>query len=248
MGAASVSALIGRAVGVALGTSSEVVVEEWHGRARARPGATLAEHAEATRRLLAGERATVDGRDVRTHGYRLRLPAVSAPLSIAAFGPSAIRARARHGDRLVLNLVTPHAVARLRQQLAEAARDDDHPCPSVVVWLAAAVDPSDATLAQLARGMVAYLAAPGYGEMFAEAGFAGLVQLARARPHPRELLAAFPPEILRAVALVGSRSEITSRMAEYRAAGADEICVVPATAGDDEGRRTLQALAPDRAR
>ena len=67
-------------------------------------------------------------------------------------------------------------------------------------------------------------------------------------PIQRELLAAFPPEILRAVALVGSRSEITSRMAEYRAAGADEICVVPATTGDDEGRRTLQALAPDRAR
>ena len=125
-------------------------------------------------------------------GYRLRLPAVSAPLSIAAFGPAAIRAAARFGDRLVLNLVTPGAVARLRQQLAEAAHDDGRPCPRVAIWLAAAI----------------------------------------------------PPEMLRAVALVGPRREITSRIADYRAAGADEICVVPATAGDDQGRRTLEALAP----
>lgn len=244
MGVASVTSLIGRPIGLALGTSSDVVVEEWHGRSRARSATALAEHAAATRALLAGDKANLDGDVVQTRGYRLRLPVVAAPLSIAAFGPLAVRVAARFGDRLLLNMLTPAAAARLHEQLAAAAREAGRPCPRTAIWLATAVDPTTETVAQLLRGKVAYLAAPGYGEMFAEAGFGDLVELARTRPHPRDLLAAMPPEIVDAVGLVGTRRQITARIADYRAAGVDDICIVPATAGDDGGRRTLAALAP----
>jgi probable F420-dependent oxidoreductase len=244
MGAASVAALTGRPVGVALGTSSDVVVNEWHGRSRARSGQTLAEHAEATRLLLSGTKADVGGEVVRTSGYRLRLPPVTGPLSIAAFGPAAIRTAARVADRLVLNMLTPAAAARLREQLAAAAAEAGRPCPRVAIWLATAVDPTAETLAQMARGKVAYLAAPGYGEMFADAGFGDLVEFARTRPHPRDLLAAVPAELIGTVGLVGSTDQITDRIAAYRDAGVDDVCIVPVTAGDDAGRRTLEALAP----
>src|SRR3954470_10415476 len=46
-GAASVAALVGRPVGVALGTSSKRVVEGMHGRPRVRPAAVLEEQAAA---------------------------------------------------------------------------------------------------------------------------------------------------------------------------------------------------------
>jgi probable F420-dependent oxidoreductase len=244
MGAASVAALIGRPVGVALGTSSEVVVDEWHGRSRAKSVVTLAEHAEATRLLLAGAKADVSGEVIRTRGYRLRLPSVNGPLSIAAFGPSAIRTAARVADRLVLNMLTPMAAARLCDQLADAAAEAGRPCPRVAIWLATAVDPTTETLAQIARAKVAYLAAPGYGEMFADAGFGDLVEFARTRPHPRDLLEAVPAELIGTVGLVGSAEQITDRLSAYRDAGVDEICIVPATAGDDAGLRSLEALAP----
>ncbi|HEY1488663.1 MAG TPA: hypothetical protein VGF84_21310 [Micromonosporaceae bacterium] len=42
MGSASVAALTGRPVAVALGTSSPVVVEKWHGRDRSRSALALA--------------------------------------------------------------------------------------------------------------------------------------------------------------------------------------------------------------
>jgi probable F420-dependent oxidoreductase len=246
MGAASVADLIGRPVGVALGTSSDVVVEEWHGRSRARSARMLAEHAEATRALLAGEKADVAGSLIRTSGYRLRLPAVGTPLTIAAFGPAAVRVAGRSADRLVLNMLTPAAAGRLCADVATAAAEAGRPRPTVAIWLAAAVDPSEETLAQMNRGKVAYLAAPGYGEMFAEAGFGELVEFARTRPHPRDLLAAVPAGMIGTVGLVGSVEEISSRVGEYHAAGVDEVCIVPATAGDDDGRRTLDALAPGR--
>jgi alkanesulfonate monooxygenase SsuD/methylene tetrahydromethanopterin reductase-like flavin-dependent oxidoreductase (luciferase family) len=78
--------------------------------------------------------------------------------------------------------------------------------------------------------------------MFAEAGFAELVELARQRPHPRQILAAMPAELAGAVGLLGDVETIGRRIDAYRAAGADEICLVPATAEDPGGLRTLEAV------
>ena len=54
MGAGSLAELTGRTVNVALGSSSPVVVEQWHGRRQERTARALAESATAVRTLLAG--------------------------------------------------------------------------------------------------------------------------------------------------------------------------------------------------
>jgi alkanesulfonate monooxygenase SsuD/methylene tetrahydromethanopterin reductase-like flavin-dependent oxidoreductase (luciferase family) len=89
------------------------------------------------------------------------------------------------------------------------------------------------------------MSAPGYGEMFAEAGFGDVVEFARTGPHPGELLAAIPPDIVGHVSLVGSVSDVRARLSEYKAAGVDEIAVVPGSSdADPAGVATLTALAP----
>lgn len=244
VGAASVADLTGRRVGIALGTSSEVVVREWHGRDRSRSALMLAEHAAATRVLMAGERAEQAGELVSTSGYRLRLAPVVGPLSIAAFGSLALRVAAQHGDRLLLNMATPKSAADLCERLETEARAAGVPTPRTAIWLGTSLEPTAETLAQLSRSKVGYLAAPGYSEMFEAAGFGDLVAFARTRPHPKEVLAAMPTELVQAVGLVGSMEEIAASIAAYRDAGVDEICIVPATAGDPAGERTLRTLAP----
>jgi hypothetical protein len=52
--AMGVGTLAGRTVNVALGSSSPVVVEQWHGRRQERTAVALAESAGAVRALLAG--------------------------------------------------------------------------------------------------------------------------------------------------------------------------------------------------
>ncbi|MGZ8650189.1 MAG: LLM class flavin-dependent oxidoreductase, partial [Solirubrobacteraceae bacterium] len=54
MGVASVAAVAGRPVHLAIGSSSRVVVERWHGRRRERTARHIRETAEALRPLLAG--------------------------------------------------------------------------------------------------------------------------------------------------------------------------------------------------
>ena len=242
MGIASVADLTGRPTGLALGASSTVVVEQWHGRARARTAKQLDETAQIVRGLLAGEKVDFSGETVSCRGYRLRLAAVHSPLTVAAFGPAAVRVAARRADRMLLNMVTPQSLGRLRAELVAAAQSAGRPVPQLAVWLTCAVDPEPAAIQQLLQAIVGYLAAPGYGEMISEAGFAGLVEFARTRPHPRELLAAMPQELVAAIGLVGTEAEIRRRLEEYRAAGADEICLVPATAGDPGGTRTLATM------
>ena len=152
---------------------------------------------------------------------------------------------AREADRMVINLVTPKSAARLVQMLHDACRAAGRPVPPVAVWLAAVIDPNEAGIEQLRRGLVSYLPAPGYGEMFAEAGFGKVVRFARTRPHPGELLAAIPPEVVEHVSLVGTGQTVRARLAEYADAGVDEVALVPGSSdADPAGVATLTALAP----
>jgi len=231
MGVASVAALAQRPVHLAIGSSSQMVVERWHGRTREQTARHIRETAEALRPLLAGDKTSYEGELVRTHGYRLRLPAPETSLTVAAFGPATVKVAAEMADRMVLNLVTPELVARMAGRV-----------PRLAAWVPAAVDPTPETHAQLARGVIPYLGAEGYGEMFTAAGFGELVDAARRGAHPAQLLEQVPAGLTAAVGLVGTEEEIRRRAAEYFNAGLDELVLVPATAGDDAGVRSLRTL------
>jgi probable F420-dependent oxidoreductase len=236
-GVASVAALTGRRVDVAIGTSSPVVVESWHGRSRARAARALQESAVVLRRLLDGDKANFSGQVLGSESYRLRLPPPKSSLTVAAFGPSAVRTAALYGDRMVLNLLTPASAAALVTQFRAESLGP------VAAWVCAAVDPEPDAVEQLRRGLVPYLAAPGYAEMFTQAGFGAVVDFARSGPHPRELLAAVPTELVASVCLIGSRSDVRARIAEYEAAGVGEIALVPSSVDSDPaGARTLEGL------
>jgi len=237
MGVASVAALTGRPVDIAIGASSPVVVERWHGRPYARTADQLRDAAAALRVLLAGSAPA-------PKGYRLRLPPVAATLTVAAFGPASVRVAGECADRMVINMCTPQQAARLRVRLDAATAAAGRERIPLAAWVPAAVDSTDQGIEQLRRGLVSYVAQPGYGEMFAEAGFADVVELARSGAHPADVLSAVPVELIEAVGVVGSAAACRTRITEHVAAGVDEVVIVPVTAGDPAGERTLSALAP----
>ncbi len=239
-GAASVEAVTGRTIGVALGTSSVRVVEGVHGRSRARAAAVLGEVAEAVRPLI-GETAEPDWDVVPPHGFKRRLAPASGPLTVAAFGDRAIAVAARYADRMLLDLVSPDQVRELRAKLEAAATGRR---PTLAAWLPAAVDPDERSRTQLMRSIVGYLTVRGYSDMFTAAGFGEAVELARTGADRERLLAALPPEAADRVGLVGDLATVRARLDEYAAAGLDEVAILPATSGDPAGERTLTALAP----
>src|ERR1700750_1604640 len=121
-GAGSLPERTGRTVNVALGSSSPVVVEQWHGRRQERTALALAESAAAVRTLVAGGQADVRGAVVINRGFLPRTRAPGSSLTIAGFGRGAVRVAARQADRMVINLVTPKSAARLVQRLHHQCR------------------------------------------------------------------------------------------------------------------------------
>ncbi|MCU1639933.1 MAG: hypothetical protein JWN03_208 [Nocardia sp.] len=212
------------------------------------PSASAAEQRLSTARSGAAQVSATIQVDA---GYPVvSLPAESATavpryeLVVAAFGERALAAAARTADRVVLNLVTPAQVARCTTAVKEFAAEAGRPAPAISVWVTAAADPSAEMLTTVRRGVVGYLRAPGYDAMFTEAGFGDVVRSAQAGGHPREVLAAVPDELAATVGMFGDEATLAARLTAYRAAGADEIVVVPVTsAADPAAYRTLQTLA-----
>ncbi|KOU65614.1 oxidoreductase [Streptomyces sp. MMG1533] len=238
-GTAGVAAVTGRPAGVALGTSSKRVVEGVHGRPRIRPAAVMEESAAAVRRFLHG----VPGEPVVPgSSFRRRLAPPGGQLTVAAFGDRAIATAAAHADRMLLDIVSPEQVSALRAKLLAAAERAGRPAPTLAAWLPAAVDPEPESLAQVLGSIAGYLTVPGYSDMFTAAGLGEAVELAAAGADRDTLLRALPPTAAGAVGLVGDLDAVRARIDAYAEAGLDEIALVPATAGDPAGERTLTAL------
>jgi probable F420-dependent oxidoreductase len=242
LGVASVATLTPSDVGIALGASSPAIVSAWHDRDWAHSAPRMRETVACLRAILAGETSNCDGHYVRSHGFKLRRAVPQVQLTVAAFGPEMTRVAAEHADTVLLNLVPPAHVRAVRERIdAHAAAVSRQP-PRLAVWLAAALDPGEAALAQLSAQIAVYLAPPGYGEMFTQLGFGEFVQRARSGALRADLAGEIPLELLESVCALGSRDDLRARISAYRGAGADVVAVVPSTAEDAGGRRVLSAV------
>ncbi|MEU0878577.1 LLM class F420-dependent oxidoreductase [Lentzea sp. NPDC005914] len=230
LGLSTVVAATGRRADLALGASSPRIVSEWHGRpfspVRAMRGAV-----RDTRAILNGNRVS---------GFRLQQPVPGTSISVAAFGPAMMRVAASEGDEVVLNLVSAAHVASVSRSLASLVRVP----PPLAVWVPAALSPGPETLRQLRSQLAVYLAPPGYGEMFTALGYGSLVERARAGVARASLAADIPVSLIEAVGAIGSAADVAGRVAEYFAAGASHVGLVPATASDPAGARLLTTLSP----
>lgn len=223
MGVSSVAVLGGRPARLALGSSSRVVVEAWHGRPfRVDPDGLAAKVAQI-RRVMSGERTPT--------GFRSGLGSQPSHLTVAALGPRMQEAAASVGDRIVLNLVTAE------QALAAAGIG-----LPVAVWLVVALAPGRGSRRQLTRQLALYLAADGYRDRFREAGFSRLVESALKHPPLEDLASLIPDELLQSVCAYGDEAVVRRRVDEYRATGA-EVALVPVTAEDPGAVRVLHTFA-----
>lgn len=232
MGVGSVGVLGGRYARLALGASTPVVVERWHGRTWGREQERMAEAIALIRTVLAGRRTDHRGPHFRSQGFRSALGAVPAHISVAALGRRMLEMAGAHADRVVMNLVTP-------TQVEEAMSRVQVP---MAVWVVAGVEPAEDAWQQVRRQLALYLAAPGYGEVLTRAGWGGLVNDARAGRPLSDLATAMTTDELARVTALGSRHDVEVVLDSYERTGA-EVMVVPVTAGDPGGARTLRALS-----
>lgn len=250
LGISSVERLGGRPAHLALGASSPEIVSGWHGVPFASPLDRLRETFEATAPILRGERSGDRGDAVRSRGFQLRAPLQSRHITVAVFGPGTLRWGARCADRLVLNLLTESATERLCRRIEAEAADGARPKPHICLWQPVAMG-SDQELdescrRQIANQLSAYLSAPGYRDLFIEAGAGDLVRRALSGESRTALAQELTTDVLHQFVVSASWTDadpLAAALERRFAAGIDEIAIVPSTASDPGAERTLSRLA-----
>lgn len=247
--AASLSHLTGGRFTLGVGTSSEVIVEQWSGVPFERPLARLNESVELLRTILAGERTSHDGAFLTSNGYRLfAAPPAPVPIVVGALNPKSLRQAGAIGDGLALNQVAaedvPGMIAQWRAGAEEAGRSTQG--LPVVDRLFCLVTDQAAEARDFLRGFFApYVATKVYNRFYRAHGFeaeADAVDAAMQAGDRKAAAAAVSDRLLQAVTAIGSADEVAARVRDYIDAGVTVPVIAGLGVGREETAKTLRAI------
>jgi probable F420-dependent oxidoreductase len=250
-GAATLSQLAGgRPIMVGVGSSSQLIMESWHGRDFSPPLTRVREMVEATRALLGGD--AYEGVTVRTNRFRLMsAPAGPIELLIGALGPKMLRLAGSVGDGVCLNLMPVSAVPRQLAEIRKGAEAAGRPLPedfTVMARFHVVVTDDVAAGRDLIRaGFGPYFAQPVYNRFLAWCGWpeeAAVVTRAFAAGDRGGLAAALHDDLVDGIALVGPAPEIRDRLTAYGDAGITVGAVNVLAANAAAAGAAVEALAP----
>jgi probable F420-dependent oxidoreductase len=253
MGAAAVNEIAEGRVVLGLGTSTPVIVEQWHGGSFDRPLARMREYVELVRRLMAGERVRHAGA-YTIRGAQLAVPSRGpAPIVLAALNPKMLELAGEIADGVLLNFPSLEyvrkAIASVETGLRRAGRDRTGFHITVFLRTCVTDDPA-AVLPKFRTELLTYVLAPAYRRVFSADGYGDLCDRVNdlwAKGERAAALAAVDDGFVLSRSAIGTADECRRQFQAYRDLGADAIVVFPVPEEDDvvEGSlRIATALAP----
>ena len=143
-----------------LGTSSEVIVEQWNGIAFDPPYARVRDTLAFLRLALSGEKVTADFQTFSVRGFRLSRPVASPPpFSLAALRPGKLRLAGMEADGVILDWLSADDVATSLAEVRAGARAASgagaRDTGEVVARIFVVPEPDPSVATTVARRMVA---------------------------------------------------------------------------------------------
>jgi probable F420-dependent oxidoreductase len=256
MTAASMQALSGGRFVLGIGTSTPHIVERWMGLRFTNPVGRVREYVESVRRILAGEKVTFEGEEVRIDGFRHQAESVpDVPIHVGALGPRMCRLAGAIADGVQFAFLTPDGVRSALEEVGAGMREAGRTAVDfdTVIRIPIAVDEPD-PVRELARRYVAgYAAVPTYEAALRRQGLgdaaAPSVQMWRAGDRT-QAVSLLPDEVVDALFVCGTPDECWARLNEYAEAGVRTAILMHLAIGATPEQRAeriaaqLQALAP----
>ena len=224
MGAMTLHELSAGRFVLGLGVSHVHLVQKLRGHVYEKPLTRMREYLEAYRQLPY-RGPVIDGADGT---------ATQPPLMIAALGPRMLELAATATDGTLPFFVTAERIAWMRE-LLDAAVPAGRPRPVMATALAVVVE-SDASAARAAgrAWMQPYCRAENYQRSLAAQGFGA-----------DDWEPPYSDRLVDGLVAWGDAARVRARIAEYHAAGADHVALIPlSAAGAAEHLPVLEALAP----
>ena len=223
MGAMTLHELTAGRFALGLGVSHGHLVQKLRGHAYDKPLTRMREYLEAYRRLP-------------YRGPVLQGPdgaPTAPPLLIAALGPRMLELAATATDGTLPFFVGSERIAWMRAVL-DAAAPADRARPVIATALAVAVGKEAAARAAARAWMRPYARAENYQRSLAAQGFGA-----------EDWEPPYSDRLVDALVAWGSPDRVRGRIAEFHAAGADHVAILPLAAdGADVSMDVVEALAP----
>jgi probable F420-dependent oxidoreductase len=235
-----------------VGSSSHAIIENWHGIPFRRPLSRVRETVAVVRAMLNGEKVKLDGKTLRTQGFRLLVPpAGPVPIYIGALRPAMLELAGEVGDGVAVNLFPPEALPRMLEHVAIGARraGKDPKTIEVVCRQQVLVTGDKNGARELFRAaLTGYFATPVYNKFAAWYGFeeeAAMIAAGFQRGDRELTRQGMTDRFVDSLGIFGSLDECRERLAEYVAAGVTTTIVSPLTFDPEGIRRTIEGLAPN---
>ncbi|MCY3621073.1 MAG: LLM class F420-dependent oxidoreductase [Gammaproteobacteria bacterium] len=237
-----------------LGTSTPLIIEDWHATPwGASPLQLTRECVDLVRRFLAGERITTDSGRWRYRRAQLATPpSGTIPVYLAALNDRMLELAGEIADGVILNFVTPSDVAHAKRRVAAGAARVGRDLAGfelMVFFRATVTDDYEEVRERYQRELFTYVMAPVYQRMFAREGYGDACReiqaLWRAGERQRAL-DSIPPALIRERTLIGSATDIRHRLQAYADAGVDSSITFPVAVPDrdylSDTTRIIEAL------
>jgi len=228
-----------------IGSSSNVIVENWNGIEFVEPYKQTRDMTRFLRLALAGEKVTVDYETFSVKGFRLgmELPVDPVPILIAALRPGMLRLAGREGDGAIINWLAADDVSRVAGIVHDQGDNKEivariFVCPNA---------DRETVLAQAKRAVAAYVNVPVYrafqewlgrGELLAQhwelwdAGDrAGSIE-------------AMPDQVVDELMVHGTPEECRAHIARYHANGVTTSALAIMPFGGIDIMQAIRDLAP----
>jgi probable F420-dependent oxidoreductase len=208
-----------------LGSSSEKMVESWHGLSFDHPLARVRETTELVRHLLKGEKSDVEGVTLRSHGYRQAPIEGQVPIYLAALRPRMLRLAAEIGEGVIFNFFPRSALPKILGYVHEGAQKAGKNPEDVEVvcrFQVAVTDQVEEHVSYLRYFLAPYFSQSVYNRFLAWCGYEemaadiaqGWVEKDRERT-----MRALTDKLIHDIAVIGDRDYCQSRMREYAQMG-----------------------------
>lgn len=223
MGAMTLHELTGGRFALGLGVSHEHLVQKLRGHAYERPLTRMREYLEAYGQLPY-RGPVIEGPDGSPS---------EPPVLIAALGPRMLELAATATDGTLPFFVSAERIAWMRGVL-DAAAPAGRARPVIATALAVAVGDDEAARAAGRAWMKPYARAENYQRSLAAQGFGA-----------DDWEPPYSNRLVDAMVAWGSPEQVRQHIAEFHAAGADHVAIVPLATDDTESSlATVEALAP----
>lgn len=230
-----------------IGTSSNVIVEQWNGVPFEEPYKRTRDMVRFVKAALSGEKITEDYDTFSVKGFRLGMKVREVPpVLVAALRPGMLRMAAREGEGAIINWLSADDVKTVKAEI-DAGWGDKVGEPEVVARIFVCPSEDVETVRNVGRFMIAaYVNVPVYAEFHRWLGrgdqFQGMWDAWQAGDR-KAATAAIPDEVVDELIVHGSPDECRAKVQRYVDNGVTTPVLAVVAAGMDE-RQAVRDLAP----